>query len=144
MITSVSLAGYCVDTSKFYDFMFINVCQGCFCFSSDFLSFFSLAYLLQSSSCSICVYICTTLFLNPNMVDYVLKGNHYHGLSLLVQKKISFTSAGDRSNTRVNRCLYIYKALWTKKKEIKIMLSPIFQVTLKKTCACAGSNLLAD
>lgn len=39
MIASVSLAGYWVDTSKFYDFMFINVCQGCFCFSSDFLFF---------------------------------------------------------------------------------------------------------
>lgn len=40
MIASVSLAGYWVDTSKFYDFMFINVCQGCFCFPSDFLFFF--------------------------------------------------------------------------------------------------------
>lgn len=47
MIASVSLAGYWVDTSKFYDFMFINVCQGCFCFSSDFLFLTSLAYLCK-------------------------------------------------------------------------------------------------
>lgn len=77
MTASVSLAGYCVDTSKFYDFMFINVCQGCFCFSSDFLFFFFVGLsFAKFFMFNLRLYICTTLFLNPNMVDHVLKGNH--------------------------------------------------------------------
>lgn len=76
MTASVSLAGYWVDTSKFYDFMFINVCQGCFCFSSDFLFFLRWLIFAKFFMFKLRLYICTTLFLNPNMVDHVLKGNH--------------------------------------------------------------------
>lgn len=39
--------------------------------------------------------------------------------------------------------VYIYKALWTKTKDQDNALSN-FSSDFKKTCACAGSNLLAD
>lgn len=41
-------------------------------------SFFFLRWLIFAKffMFKLRLYICTTLFLNPNMVDHVLKGNH--------------------------------------------------------------------
>lgn len=109
------------------------------------LSFFSsLAYLLQSSSCSNCVYIYVPhFFWTPiwwTMYSREIINTDCH----FWFRKRSVLRPLETDPTHGLIVVYIYKALWTKKKEIKIMLSPIFQVTLKKTCACAGSNLLAD
>lgn len=76
MIASVSLAGYWVDTSKFYDFMFIYVSgMLLFFFRLSFFFFVGLSFA-KFFMFKLRLYICTTLFLNPNMVDHVLKGNH--------------------------------------------------------------------
>lgn len=132
MIASVSLAGYWVDTSKFYDFMFINVCQGCFCFSSDFLFFF-VGLSLQSSSCSNCVYIYVPhFFWTPiwwTMYSREIINTDCH----FWFRKRSVLRPLETDPTHGLIVVYIYIRLsGPKKKEIKIMLSPIFQVTLKK------------
>lgn len=127
MITSVSLAGYCVDTSKFYDFMFINVCQGCFCFPSDFL-FFSFVGLSFAKFFMFKL----RLYMYHTFSEPQYGGPCTQGKSLTR----TFTSAGDRSNTRLNRCLYIYKAFWTKKKKRdQVNALSNFSSDLKKTHA---------
>lgn len=100
------------------------------------LSFFSsLAYLLQSSSCSICVYIYHMYhtFSEPQYGGPCTQGKSLTRTVTSGSEKDQFYVRWRPIQHRLNRCLYIYIRLsGPKKKEIKIMLSPIFQVTLKK------------
>lgn len=132
MIASVSLAGYWVDTSKFYDFMFIYV-SGMLLFFFRLSFFSSLAYLLQSSSCSICVYIYVPhFFWTPiwwTMYSREIINTDCH----FWFRKRSVLRPLETDPTHGLIVVYIYIRLsGPKKEEIKIMLSPIFQVTLKK------------
>lgn len=129
MIASVSLAGYWVDTSKFYDFMFINVCQGCFCFSSDFVFLTSLAYLCKVLHVQIAfIYVphffCTPIWWTMYSREIINTDCHFWF------RKRSVSRPLETDPTHGLIVVYIYIRLsGPKKKEIKIMLSPIFQVT---------------
>lgn len=132
MIARVSLAGYWVDTSKFYDFMFINVCQGCFCFSSDFLFFSSLAYLCKVLHVQIAFIYVPHFFWTP--IWWTLYSREIINTDCHFWfRKRSVLRPLETDPTHGLIVVYIYIRLsGPKKKEIKIMLSPIFQVTLKK------------
>lgn len=127
MIASVSLAGYWVDTSKFYDFMFINVCQGCFCVSSDFLLFTSLVIFCKVLHVQIAFIYVPHFFGTPiwwTVYSREIINTDCH----FWFRKRSVLRPLETDPTHGLIVVYIYKALWTKKK-IRIMLSPIFQVT---------------
>lgn len=99
------------------------------------LSFFSsLAYLLQSSSCSNCVYIYVLhFFWTPiwwTMYSREIINTDCH----FWFRKRSVLRPQETDPTHGLIVVYIYIRLSgpKKKREIRIMLSPIFQVTLQK------------
>lgn len=116
MTASVSLAGYCVDTSKFYDFMFINVCQGCFCFSSDFLFFlrwliFCKVLHVQIAFIYVPHFFWTPIWWTVYSREIINTDCHFWF------RKRSVLRPLETDPTHELIVVYIYKALWTKKKK---------------------------
>lgn len=132
MIASVSLAGYWVDTSKFYDFMFIYV-SGMLLFFFR-LSFFFLRWLIF---CKV-LHVQIAFIYVPHFFWTPIWWTMYSGEIINTDchfwfRKRSVLRPLETDPTHELIVVYIYIRLsGPKKDQDYIMLFPIFQVTLKK------------